>query len=287
MSDAKAPLFTATPHTPGVPGAPHLPQSAGGHPLQGRMAAPSFVIPATVAENAQFLSGKIDEVGLCLFETQGCLKYGPADLPASLADLPLRWHAHLPVDLPWPTQVRAGDARPAREAARLALAVLEKVRALVPRMTLRAAVLHPPEGTAAHQRRLLADFATHWHGHKLPAPPLLLENVAHSDVACLGDGFLADHGLGLCLDVGHLLGYAQCALLHSALPSQAAMLHWSAPGSGDQHLPLAALTPSQRYTALRLMADAPPTATHMVEIFNWDGLAASLPVLATLANDAR
>ena len=102
---------------------------------------------------------------------------------------------------------------------------------------------------------------------------------------CLGGSFLADHGLGLCLDVGHLLGYVQKGLLHSALPRQAAMLHWSAPGNGDQHLPLTAFTPEQRHIAQGLMADAPPTATHMIEVFNWDGLSASLPVLAALTGE--
>ena len=273
--------------SPSFAAAPATSSSADGHPLAGRIAAPSFVIPANVAQNAHFLSGKVDEVGLCLFETQGCLDYGPADLPDALAHLPLRWHAHLPVDLPWPTHMAAGNAHPARDAARLTLAVLDRIRTLVPHMILQAAVLHPPEGSAAFQRHLLTDFAKHWHGQQQPAPPLLLENVAHSDVVCLGDAFLADHGMGLCLDVGHLLGYGQSALLHSALPSQAAMLHWSAPGNSDQHLPLSALTPAQRCTALHLMADAPPAATHMVEIFNWDGLAASLPVLAALANESR
>lgn len=258
-----------------------------GQGLEGRIAAPSFVIAANVADNAFFLAHKVDEVGLCLFETRGCLNYGPDDLPASLANLPLRWHAHLPVDLPWPARAAAGGVSPAREAARLALAVLNRVTALVPHMTLRAAVLHPPEGSPASQRRMLADFAGHWHAHGQAAPPLLLENVAHSDVLCLGGDFLADHGLGLCLDVGHLLGYVQNGLLHSALPRQAAMLHWSAPGNGDQHLPLTALTPEQRHIAQSLMADAPLTATHMIEVFNWDGLSASLPVLAALAGESR
>ena len=256
-----------------------------GQRLKGRVAAPSFVIAANVADNASFLAHKVDEVGLCLFETRGCLDYGPADLPAALAHLPLRWHAHLPVDLPWPASAAANATRPAREAAQMALAVLDRVYALVPQMTLQAAVLHPPEGSPALQRRMLADFARRWHAQEHAAPPLLLENVAHSDVLCLGGDFLADHGLGLCLDVGHLLGYVQKGLLHSALPRQAAMLHWSAPGNGDQHLPLTAFTPEQRHIAQGLMADAPPTATHMIEVFNWDGLSASLPVLAALAGE--
>ena len=266
-----------------------------GHPLAGRLAAPSFVIPAGVAENARFLAGRIDEVGLCLFESRTCQAYDSGDLPPDLASLPLRWHVHLPVDLPWPQARSARKAHPARKAASTAAAVVARLMTLVPGLVPRVAVLHPPQGPPALQRALLADFAKHWHhgtdeAHAPPALrriPLLLENVAHSDVACLGQDFLHDHGLGLCLDVGHLLGYAQETLLHSALPSQAAMLHWSAPGNGDQHLPLTALTPAQRHIARCIMADAPCTATHLVEVFKWEGLAASLPVLAALAADQK
>lgn len=262
-----------------------------GHPLAGRIAAPSFVIPAGVAENARFLAGRVNEVGLCLFESDACLRYGPADLPPDLAALPLSWHVHLPVDLPWPAGPGARQADPARRAAHTAAAVMARLMTLVPGLIPRAAVLHPPEGPPARQRLLLADFARHWRNGADMAEfspvsrqtPLLLENVAHSDVACLGEDFLHDHKLGLCLDVGHLLGYAQEKLLHSALPAQACLLHWSAPGKGDQHLPLTALTPAQRRIAWRIMADAPRTATHLVEVFQWEGLAASLPVLAALA----
>ena len=245
-------------------------------PLAGRLAAPSFVLPAGVAENARFLAGKVDEVGLCFFETQACLNYGPLDLPPDLAALPLRWHVHLPVDLPWPLG-RSAAAHPARKAAQLALAVLGKATFLQPR----CAVLHPPQGSPPVQRRLLAGFAHHWKNRC--HVPLLLENVAHSDIACLGQAFLQDHGLGLCLDVGHLLGYGQENLLFSTLPEQASMTHWSAPGDGDRHLPLTAFTPGQMRTATALMRRFPATAVHMAEIFNWDRLAASLPVLHVLA----
>lgn len=242
------------------------------HPLVGRLAAPSFVIPAGVAQNARFLAGKVDEVGLCLFESSACLTYGPQDIPPDLAHLPLRWHAHLPVDLPWPVRMGAA-AHPAREAARMALRVLDKAAFL----GLRYAVLHPPQGTPAGQRRLLAGFARHWYTKT--TMPLLLENVGHCDVACLGETFPQEHNLGLCLDVGHLLGYAQKHLLRSGLPEQALLAHWSAPGQRDQHLPLTALTPSQRHVAVELMARLPGTTVHMAEIFTWKGVAASLPVL--------
>ena len=266
----------------------HMSQASGDHTLQpdtphlrpvcfaGRLAAPSFVLPAGVAENARFLAGKVDEVGLCFFETRPCLDYGPQDLPPDLATLPLRWHVHLPVDLPWPAS-KSAATHPAREAAQLALAVLTKAAFLQPR----CAVLHPPQGSPMVQRSLLAGFAHHWKN--ICNVPLLLENVAHSDIACLGQGFLQDHGLGLCLDVGHLLGYGQKNLLVSGLPEQATMTHWSAPGDGDRHLPLTAFTPGQAHTAAAIMQRIPNSAVHLVEIFNWDRLAASLPVLEALA----
>lgn len=243
--------------------------------LAGRLAAPSFVIPAGVAENARFLADKVDEVGLCLFETRACLNYGPQDLPPDLAILPLRWHAHLPVDLPWP--VKSSAVHPARMAATLARQVLEKAAFLAPRY----AVLHPPQGTPHRQRCLLAGFAHHWQKHC--HIPLLLENVAHSDIYSLGQGFLQDHDLGLCLDVGHLLGYGQKNLLFSSLPEQASLVHWSAPGDGDRHLPLTAFTGPQMQTAADLMVRFSPSAVHMAEIFKWKGLADSLPVLEALA----
>lgn len=266
-----------------------MPQDSGGQPhhtgkpyllpagIAGRLAAPSFVLPAGVAENARFLAGKVDEVGLCFFEAQSCLDYGPQDLPPDLGALPLRWHVHLPVDLPWPASSSA--AHPASKAAQLALAVLAKAAFLQPR----CAVLHPPQGPPHMQRSLLADFTHHWK--KCCDIPLLLENVAHSDIACLGRDFLQDHGVGLCLDVGHLLGYGQENLLVSSLPEQATMTHWSAPGDGDRHLPLTAFTPGQAQTAAALMRRIPASAVHMIEVFNWDRLAASLPVLGALAHE--
>ncbi len=243
--------------------------------LAGRLAAPSFVLPAPIAVNAQFLSEKVDEVGLCLFETQTCLAYGQDDLPQALSVLPLRWHAHLPLDLLWPEHIRH-TSHPARTAAHASLAILKKITFLRPRY----AILHPPDGPIYWQRRLLADFLYFWHD--ATQLPLLLENTAHCDILSLGNSFLHDTGVGLCLDVGHLLGYDQRCLFTSDLPEQAALLHWSAPGNHDRHLPLTAMTASQQRTAATLAARVPRTATHMIEVFNWNGYLASLPLLAQL-----
>ena len=250
------------------------------HPLAGRLAAPSFVLPGTVAENMRFLSGRVDEAALCFFEARACLEYDEKDIPPDLTGLPLRCHVHLPGDLPWPSGTGATAKAQAEAAADLALAVCARAAGLSPGL----AVLHPPEGSAARKRALLRAFAARWQARS--PVPLLLENVDSSDVLELGKNFLSDHGLGLCLDVGHLLGYAQNRLLDSGLPETAALVHWSAPGRRDEHLPLTKFTAPQRRTAAAIMARLPRAAVHLAEIFHWPGVAASLPVLAALARTA-
>lgn len=242
-----------------------------------RVAAPSFVLPGTVAENARFLAGRVEEVGLCCFETAGCLAYTAADLPPELAELPLRWHVHLPVDLPW------GDGGEA--AAGAALAVFGRVAYLSPHL----AVLHPPADLPRDAaRKALAAFARRWRAGG--APPLLLENIRGCQLTGLGLAFLEGEGLGVCLDVGHLLGYAQAELLASELPERARLIHWSAPGpqpGKDRHLPLPALTAGQRAVARGLLRRISPEAVHLLEIFDWPGVKASRRWLGEAAAEAR
>ena len=238
------------------------------------IAAPSRVLPGTVAENARFLHGRVAEVALCFFECRACLAYTDADMPAELTGLPFSWHVHLPCDLPWPT--RPGPDGAARGTAKLALAVFARAAFLAPG----CAVLHPPRGTPAFRRRLLRDFARIWR--RDCAVPLLLENLADCDIVDLGEGFLRDNGFGLCLDVGHLLGYGQKRLSSSVLPETAELVHWSAPGTGDEHLPLTALTPGQLATAAELAARFAGNPVHLAEVFHWPGVEASLPVLEKL-----
>ncbi|MBQ3058690.1 MAG: hypothetical protein IJD16_00015 [Desulfovibrio sp.] len=248
------------------------------HALSGRLAAPSFTLPGTVAENATFLSGKVDEVGLCFFESDACMTYTQDDLPSSLADLPLQWHVHLPVDLPWPA-----TGHDTRQAAITAFTILQKATFLHPHL----AVLHPPEADISRQRSLLSSFTFYWQSlTQNKGPQLALENVGYADVISLGSSFLQEHGMAFCLDVGHLLGYAQNTLLQSELPEQAALVHWSAPGRQDEHLPLDSLTLPQRCTAQNLMARLPCTAIHLVEIFYWQGIPPSLTLLDCLARSA-
>ncbi len=237
------------------------------------IAATSCVMPGNVAKNAHFLAGKVTDIGLCFFESQSCLNYSARDLPQDLATLPLRWHVHLPIDLPW----NAGGAF----AARIALDVIKKVSFL----PIQLVILHPPTGRIADQVALLADFAEEWA--KKSSIVILLENIEHSDLVDLSNYPNLDN-YGLCLDVGHLLGYSQKRILgNSNILSRVLAVHWSAPGKKDQHLPLTMLTAKELEIAREIAAHLPKNIVHVIEVFNWGDVEASIPVLESIMSGKK
>ena len=234
------------------------------------IAAPSCVIPGTAAQNARFLAqrsnGKIQEIALCFFETQSSLAYTEGDLPETLAELPFSWHIHLPVDLPWHIGPEA--------SVNCALRLVRKAEALAPRM----AVLHAPDLPA--RKGLLAAFAGLWHARC--AVPLLLENVEDCDLIDLTQ-VIIDAEFGVCLDLGHMLAYGQQRIVDTPdLVSRVQIAHWSAPGGADRHLPLTRLTEEEKIAAQAAAAKLPDTTTHLLEIFDWDGVEESLALLPEL-----
>ncbi|NDV22672.1 cobamide remodeling phosphodiesterase CbiR [Desulfovibrio sp. JC022] len=190
-----------------------------------QLAAPSWVIPGTVAENCRFLAGKVDEVALLFFETKSCLDYTEADLPLDLADCGLSFHIHHPLDLPWDE----GGER----VAEIVLALNSKAAHLKPV----AHVIHPPAAglEAAGQIR---DFAAVISRSSIKPGTVLFENIKENSLIGL-TGVIADCGMKICLDLGHILAYAQDDLLReSGIEGHVGMLHLNAPGKGGKHLGL-------------------------------------------------
>jgi len=236
--------------------------------LSRTVAAPSWVMPGTVRDNALFLSGEVDEVGLCFFETAACLAYGENDLPEHLADLPLGWHVHLPGDLPWCD----GGA----EAAVPALRLMDKVAFL----GAHRAVLHPPVGFADGAARLVA-FVRAWEAAGRNPEDLCLENIRGEDLTGLWRT-LCDLGCKVCLDMGHVLSYGQYGLLSlPGLSGRTSMLHVNAPGPGGRHLSLDTLDGAGCGVGRAMCALLPDDAVVMVEVFDWEGVRRSLPLLET------
>ncbi len=244
------------------------------------IAAPSCVLPATVSENAFFLAHKVQEIGICFFETGPCLAYTEKDLPQELSSLPVRWHIHLPVDLPWN---KGGTS-----VASIALSIMQKALYL----KARYAVLHPPaHASLSTQEKLLQDFSKQWY--KNTNIPVLLENINNAPLTDLNPALFspsqtqqkktsnikASAHFGVCLDLAHMLAFKQHELaINAQLLSLVQLIHISAPDGADKHKDLSYLTPSEIDSIKKILPMLPKNATHMLEIFQWEGIATSYPL---------
>lgn len=246
------------------------------------LAAPSWVISASLAKNCVFLATRVNDVGLLFMESRACLEYGPEDLPPSLAALPLRYHVHLPVDLPM-------EESP-EEAANICLALLRKTAFLAKEEGGRylphlRGVLHPPvensslPGKAAD---LLESFIHFFEAGGGDASLLFLENIKGNDLLS-HFSLMRRHSMSICLDLGHALAYGHEKLLaEGSLPRMLGMLHLNAPGpasSPGTHQALSALDARGRETGASLCHMLAPGRTIMLELFSWPQIEESLPIL--------
>ncbi len=236
-----------------------------------RVAAPSCVWPDTAAANCRLLSRTVDEVGLYLLELESCLAYGPDDLPKK--DFGLRYHLHLPLDLPWR---HGGDA---------AFFAMERLLLGTARLAPWAMVLHPPDSLAALEAFLAALAA--FGGD--PTTVLLenTEDISPEDVT----GMAAAAGCGVCLDLGHMLAMGHALPDHDPdLARLTRMLHVYSPfgaegpppGRRHSHRTLSCLSPKGRETLVWMLANLRPEAV-VVEVFAPVQLMESLHVLDALA----
>jgi len=209
-----------------------------------------------------------DEIALAFFETEACLAYTAHDLPPELAQLPVSWHVHLPLDLPWGAGADCG----VDGVARAVLALARKVGFLSPG----SFVLHPPREPQA-----LAALARQLEAGGLPPRTLLVENIAGRDLARMWPVIEA-LDLGVCLDLGHMLVHGQQDFL--ALPGlgrRTRMLHLNAPDQlkPARHAPLSQLDAQGRTLMARLLETLAPGGVVVLELFNQRALADSLDCL--------
>ncbi|WP_421903018.1 cobamide remodeling phosphodiesterase CbiR [Maridesulfovibrio sp.] len=232
-----------------------------------QISAPSWVIPGTIAENCRFLAGKVDEVALLFFETESCLAYTDADLPQELAYTGLAFHIHHPLDLPW----EKGGGR----VAEIVLALNEKAEHLNPS----AHVVHPPPA-GPEAAGVIQEFAAVISRSGIDPETVLFENIKENSLFGL-TGNIADCGMKICLDLGHILAYAQHDLLReSGLDGQVRMLHLNAPGPKGRHLGLEHLDRDGFETLDILFEKLSKGGTVTVEVFEEKSFFKSLQLLS-------
>lgn len=227
------------------------------------IAATSFLWPATVGENCARIAGEVDEVSLIFFETASSLSYTEKDLPASLADLGLAYHLHLPLDLDW----QAGPE-----------AVFQTVRQLGSKIAFlrpRCFVLHPPQDP-----EVLAAFLQVWRAAGWREDFLCLENIKGNDLAGLWPLIRSTH-CRICVDLGHILEYGQQRLLSlPGIEERISMLHLYAPAQ-ERHTSLASLSLPGRELLRHLLHRVSPDTVIVLEVFSWPELQDSLDIFAT------
>ncbi|WP_319471455.1 cobamide remodeling phosphodiesterase CbiR [uncultured Pseudodesulfovibrio sp.] len=233
------------------------------------VAAPSFVIPAGAAENSRFLADFFPEVCLLFFETEACLRYTEEDLPADLTNLPISWHVHLPLDLPWASGLDT--------VWKKLTGLMDKAAYLKPK----AWVLHPPT-----EPDMLLPLAAHLRDAGIDPADVLLENVDESDLCAVWDEARSG-GYSTCLDLGHIIAYGQHSVLDLPdLWDTVRMLHVYAPINGGRHTGLGHLNETGK-ALLRQMLTEFRGDTVTLEVFDETEIFHSLSLLAQWAADWR
>lgn len=231
-----------------------------------KLAAPSWVIPGTIAENCSYLSGKVDELALLFFETKSCLAYTDEDLPVEILDTGLSFHIHHPLDLPW----HKGGAK----VAEIVLALSNKAAHLNPA----AHVVHPPQ-SGLDAGKLILEFATALKECDINPQDVLLENIKENSLAGLS-GVIRDCGFKICLDLGHILAYAQHSIIENGeFEGLVSMLHLNAPGVRGKHESLDKLNAEGIKALDKMFVLLSENGTVTVEVFEEKGFFNSLQFL--------
>ena len=232
-----------------------------------RLAAPSSVLRAGLAENSRYLADYFQEIAVLFFETESCLAYTDEDLPASLADLPCTWHVHMPLDLPW----RAGFEATWQKIDGL----LDKIAYVSPR----AYVLHPPEVPD-----MLLPLAARLRDKGVDPALFLIENASRNSLTPVWDE-VVEGGYSACVDIGHIQAYGQRDVLQlPGLWERVRMLHVYGAERDMRHWPLRELDPVGQLL-LRTMIERASDYTLTLELYQHDDLFDSLDLLGRLYSE--
>ncbi|XPV76907.1 MAG: cobamide remodeling phosphodiesterase CbiR [Desulfovibrio sp.] len=238
-----------------------------------RIAAPSCIYPAHIPENCQKIiqlhSGTavhshacVNEIALMFFQGEPCLEYGEAELPPELAELPMQWSVHLPLDLPI---YAAPTVENIKRSAEIIATLREKVAFLRPHTY----VLHPPQ-----KPEVLSGVLNFLQDMHFPVKDILLENVEGILLENFSD-IANRYGTGFCIDTGHMLAFQQKNSLTSAVLSRVRMVHiYSTPLdiSGHKHHALDIMDEKTRDLLYCILENSPKLETITLEVFSPEAL---------------
>ncbi len=237
-----------------APGAPA--EASAGLPVQSlpvlkrkfafRLATTSYIIPGAIIPNIRFLGRHLDEVELVLYESQGVHNLPPLAEIRELADLAedfdLTYNVHLPGDLFF------GDPDPGlrQEFCATALRFYERTLDLNPT----AYVLHLDSRKAdgeveadrvAWYQRIQESLET-MQSQGIDLRRVVVENLEYPLDRMVP--FAEAFGLGLCLDIGHLVRYHHDVGDHlDTFLHRSSLVHLHGVDDGVDHVSLHHLAP--------------------------------------------
>lgn len=245
--------------------------------LAFRLATTSYVIPAAILPNIRFLGRHVDEMELVLFQSgheDNLPTPGEIREMAKLAsDLDLTYNVHLPADLFFGEP----DVALRRQFCATALRFYERILPLHPA----AYILHLDSRKADGQveedesawRSRVHESLEFMMGQGLDLRRVLVENLEYSLKRLVP--LVATFGLGLCLDIGHLLRYKHDVAEHLKLfLPLSSMVHLHGVNNGNDHCGLEYIPPQEWGLIGQALRDYQGGVS--IEVFSLDDLAPSL-----------
>lgn len=249
-----------------------------------RLAATSYIIPAPIIPNLLFFGSHVDEVELVLFES-GSESNLPSrsdirEMKALGADLELTYNVHLPAD------IFLGDPDPDRRHRdrETTLRFFERTLPLNPTLFILHLDSRAGDGSAnsdwiAWQDRVRQSVEALVKGGLDPRR-VAIENLEYPMELILP--LADDHGMSLCLDLGHFIRYQYD--LREELEqnlSRSTMLHLHGVANGMDHLGLEHLSDEEWEVVSSALKSY--TKGVCIEVFSLDDLVPSLARLKVLA----
>lgn len=252
-----------------------------------RFGTSSYIIPADIIPNVEFLKDKVDDIELVLFESDEFSNLpSPGDMQklAELAEASsLTYSVHLPLDV----YLGHPDRRERERSVGKCLRIIELTRDL-PKS---AYVMHFEAGPgvdinafSADENRLFTEalhdsIAMLLKGTAVPASEFCAENLNYPFE--LVWPVVEEFGLSVTLDVGHLefYGFPTAEYLERYLP-HAKVLHMHGTLDGKDHNSLAFMKPEALDLVMKALADAPlPGRVFTLEIFSQEDFDSSCRVM--------
>jgi len=251
--------------------------------LPFRLGTTSYVIPDEIIPNVRFLSDRVDDIEIVLFETGGFSNIPSTeivrDLKSLAADHDLTYTVHLPIDI-HTGHADADERRRAIDACRRILARMAPADPF-------AYILHlagdrrgesPSDDLPLWQALHLDSVRTFIQ--EVPPGNLCIENLDYPFEAVFG--IVRELGVSVCTDIGHLLLCARDVSAHLDLHlAETRVVHLHGIEKGVDHRSAHHLDPGFREALLNRLADG-DAAERVVtlEIFNEEDLRASIHCIA-------